>query len=507
MPIATDQLATCDRADVILAVRGGVGPARSENGLGGFSPDGREYVIRTGAGETTPAPWVNVLANAHFGTRRVRERLRLYLGRERHEFRLTPWHNDPVTDTGGEAFYLRDEETGRFWSPTPLPSRGGGAVRDPPRLRLQRLRARRGRHRDRAVDLRRDRCAGQVLGAEAAQRVRAAAPAVRDRLCRMGAGRPARQDRDARRHRARSRDAARCSRATRTTPNSPAGCAFFDVRATAGSHASPAIAPSSWAATARCGSPAACGARAFRAASARGSIRAPRSRCRSNWPTGRSARDRVPPRRRARLRDDARSWCSGSAASAPRTRRSSGAGTTGGGRSAPCRSQRPTRRSTCWPTAGCSTRRSPAACGRAAAITSRAAPSASATSCRTRWRWCTPSRELLREHLLLVRRAASSARATCSTGGIRRWAAACARACSDDYLWLPLADVPLCRHDAATPACSTRRAPFLEGRPVSPTRKSYYDLPPRSGESRHAVRALRARAAARPAVSARTACR
>ena len=41
-----------------------------------------------------------------------------------HEFRLTPWHNDPVTDASGEAFYIRDEESGRFWSPTPLPCRG-----------------------------------------------------------------------------------------------------------------------------------------------------------------------------------------------------------------------------------------------------------------------------------------------------------------------------------------------------------------------------------------------
>ncbi len=37
-----------------------------------------------------------------------------------HEYRLTPWNNDPVTDTSGEAMYIRDEETGHFWSPAPL---------------------------------------------------------------------------------------------------------------------------------------------------------------------------------------------------------------------------------------------------------------------------------------------------------------------------------------------------------------------------------------------------
>src|SRR3546814_16715217 len=46
-----------------------------------------------------------------------------------HEFRLTPWHDDPVSDPGGEAFYIRDEQTGRFWSPTPLPIPGDGAYR------------------------------------------------------------------------------------------------------------------------------------------------------------------------------------------------------------------------------------------------------------------------------------------------------------------------------------------------------------------------------------------
>ena len=44
-----------------------------------------------------------------------------------HEFRLTPWKNDAVTDACGEALYIRDEETGDFWSPTPLPAGGDGA--------------------------------------------------------------------------------------------------------------------------------------------------------------------------------------------------------------------------------------------------------------------------------------------------------------------------------------------------------------------------------------------
>ena len=97
------------------------------NGYGGFTPDGREYIITTSSKQMTPAPWVNVLANPNFGSV-VSENGPTYTWSENaHEFRLTPWNNDPVCDSSGEAFYIRDEETGHFWSPTPLPSRGVGA--------------------------------------------------------------------------------------------------------------------------------------------------------------------------------------------------------------------------------------------------------------------------------------------------------------------------------------------------------------------------------------------
>ena len=96
------------------------------NGLGGFTPDGREYVITTANGEATPAPWVNVLANPHFGTVISESGLAYTWSGNAHEFRLTPWDNDPVSDSGGEAIYLRDEESGHVWSPTPLPRRGEG---------------------------------------------------------------------------------------------------------------------------------------------------------------------------------------------------------------------------------------------------------------------------------------------------------------------------------------------------------------------------------------------
>jgi cellobiose phosphorylase len=102
-------------------------PARERifwNGLGGVTPDGREYVVTLEPGQSTPAPWVNVIASPHIGTV-VSESGSAYTWVENaHEFRLTTWHNDPLCDSSGEALYIRDEETGAFWSPTPLPARG-----------------------------------------------------------------------------------------------------------------------------------------------------------------------------------------------------------------------------------------------------------------------------------------------------------------------------------------------------------------------------------------------
>ena len=96
------------------------------NGMGGFSADGREYVITTSSSQRTPAPWVNVLANPQFGTVVSESGLGYTWSENAHEFRLTPWSNDAVCEAGGEAFYLRDEDSAHFWSPTPLPC--GGAA-------------------------------------------------------------------------------------------------------------------------------------------------------------------------------------------------------------------------------------------------------------------------------------------------------------------------------------------------------------------------------------------
>jgi cellobiose phosphorylase len=111
-PVAPKRAAKLERPDLVAF-----------NGIGGFTSDGREYVITTTADAPTPAPWVNVLANPWFGSV-VSESGGAYTWCENaHAYRLTPWYDDPVSDASGEGFYLRDEEDGRFWSPTPQPVR------------------------------------------------------------------------------------------------------------------------------------------------------------------------------------------------------------------------------------------------------------------------------------------------------------------------------------------------------------------------------------------------
>ncbi len=96
------------------------------NGLGGFTPDGREYVITVEAGRMTPLPWINVLANPQFGTLVSESGSASTWSENAQTFRLTPWANDPVADPNTEAFYVRDDDSGHFWSPTLLPSAGTG---------------------------------------------------------------------------------------------------------------------------------------------------------------------------------------------------------------------------------------------------------------------------------------------------------------------------------------------------------------------------------------------
>ena len=99
-----------------------------ENGLGGFTPDGREYVVLLDGDRDTPLPWSNVLANPTFGTIVSHSGAAFTWSGNSRENRLTPFANDPLTDPTAEAIYLRDEKSGAVWgaTPSPLPRRPDG---------------------------------------------------------------------------------------------------------------------------------------------------------------------------------------------------------------------------------------------------------------------------------------------------------------------------------------------------------------------------------------------
>jgi cyclic beta-1,2-glucan synthetase len=93
------------------------------NGLGGFANDGREYVTILAAGQCTPMPWVNVIANPSCGFLVSAEGSGYTWASNSREHQLTPWSNDPVSDPPAEAFYVRDDDTGALWGPQANPVR------------------------------------------------------------------------------------------------------------------------------------------------------------------------------------------------------------------------------------------------------------------------------------------------------------------------------------------------------------------------------------------------
>jgi cellobiose phosphorylase len=92
-----------------------------ENGLGGFSTTGREYIVVLEGDRDTPLPWSNVLANPEFGTIVSSSGASFTWAINSRENRLTPFANDPLSDPTAEAIYLRDDDSGAVWSATPGP--------------------------------------------------------------------------------------------------------------------------------------------------------------------------------------------------------------------------------------------------------------------------------------------------------------------------------------------------------------------------------------------------
>ncbi|MCI8620923.1 MAG: hypothetical protein HFJ50_03920 [Clostridia bacterium] len=86
------------------------------NGFGGFSPDGKEYIIRQNKSWFPPAPWSNVLANEKFGTIVTNNLGGFTYSKNSRLNRISSWVNNPSFDVPSEIFYLRDLEYGNVWT-------------------------------------------------------------------------------------------------------------------------------------------------------------------------------------------------------------------------------------------------------------------------------------------------------------------------------------------------------------------------------------------------------
>ena len=86
------------------------------NEYGGFSKDGKEYLIKANKQNRLPTVWSHILANEKFGTL-VTQSMGGYTWYKNSRLnRITSWENSANYDIPPEAIYLKDIDTKKAWS-------------------------------------------------------------------------------------------------------------------------------------------------------------------------------------------------------------------------------------------------------------------------------------------------------------------------------------------------------------------------------------------------------
>ncbi len=384
------------------------------NGLGGMTRDGKEYVITTDRAHPTPAPWSNVIANAHIGTV-ISESGSAYTYVENaHEYRLTPGPTIRSAIRPAKPSICATKKPAK--SGRRLPGRRAAAAPTPPGMGLATA----------FLSAFTTGCAPS-FGFMSPRTRRSNLPFSKLRISRAGREpcrrrvtgngfwpicAPNRSCTSSLKSMGEQEPFLRATPSTRTSPTASPLSMSPNLIAP-----SPPTARSSSDATARSFGRRHCSAPSSPGNQARAWILAPPCRFRLNLPRGKSVRLYLCSAPAKESRRPA-IWCNVSAMARPLVANWKPSGNSGIARWARCMWRRPTTASTCWPTAGCSIRHLAAACGPAAASINPEARTVFAINCRMPWRWCMPH-PCCCANIFCAAPRGSFARETFSTGGIR----------------------------------------------------------------------------------------
>lgn len=96
------------------------------NEYGGFSENGREYIIMLKDEISLPTVWSHVMSSENFGTVITESQGGYTWSKNSRLNKVTAWNNLPYLDIPSEILYIKDKETGKVWSSSSFISKEEG---------------------------------------------------------------------------------------------------------------------------------------------------------------------------------------------------------------------------------------------------------------------------------------------------------------------------------------------------------------------------------------------